>query len=184
MTGHGGLREGSGRPQGIPNRSTTKARETIAEFVNDSADLLKGWLERIAETNPKAAFDCFVSVCEYHIPKLQRSEVDLTVKKQSMTYEEMIALRDMMLASRGQMIEHKPEAPMITVEAVDAVEVQEGEIVGKAIQRETVGKKPKRKRLSIEAKIAALKTEQNQQPNLSVNETKQETLSINSTNND
>lgn len=43
-------------------------------FVDENADRLTGWLDRIAEENPKAAFDAFMSVCEFAIPKLSRSE--------------------------------------------------------------------------------------------------------------
>lgn len=65
----------TGRPRGVENRATSMAREAIARFVDSNIDQLHEWLERIAEENPKAAFDCLMSVCEYHIPKLARSEI-------------------------------------------------------------------------------------------------------------
>ena len=64
-----------GRPKGTPNRATTDARYAIASFVDGNAERLTGWLDAIADDNPKAAFDCFMSVVEYHIPKLARTEV-------------------------------------------------------------------------------------------------------------
>jgi hypothetical protein len=63
---------GAGRPKGTANKATAQAREAIAAFVDGNADRLTGWLDQIAETNPKAAFDSFMSVVEYHIPKLAR----------------------------------------------------------------------------------------------------------------
>ena len=71
---NGGKRDGAGRPKGVGNKSTIKAREAISLFVDDNAHRLTGWLDQIAEDNPKQAFDCFQSIIEYHIPKLQRSE--------------------------------------------------------------------------------------------------------------
>ena len=73
----GGKREGSGRPAGVPNKSTTLAREAIARFVDGNVDRLQEWLEAIADDpkyGPKHAFDCFMQVAEYHVPKLARTE--------------------------------------------------------------------------------------------------------------
>ena len=67
--------EGGGRPKGVPNKATSKAREAIGLFVDNNSDRLLGWLDRIAENDPEAAFKCFMSVVEYHIPKLQRAVV-------------------------------------------------------------------------------------------------------------
>lgn len=64
-----------GRPNGAVNRSTALARDAIAAFVNGNVDRLNGWLEAIAEKDPQKAFDAFMSVVEYHVPKLQRSEL-------------------------------------------------------------------------------------------------------------
>lgn len=66
--------DGPGRPKGVPNKSTTQAREAIAMFVEGNVDRLNGWLDAIAADNPKDAFDRFMSVVEYHIPKLARQE--------------------------------------------------------------------------------------------------------------
>jgi len=66
-----------GRAVGTPNKSTAKAREAIAAFVDGNAHLLQRWLEQIAiddRYGPKTAFDCFMAVAEYHVPKLARQE--------------------------------------------------------------------------------------------------------------
>lgn len=89
----------NGRPKGVPNKATMAAREAIAEFVDGNAERLTYWLDDIAygipledkdgnqvydakgyqvfrsEPNPEGAFKAFMSVVEYHIPKLQRSEI-------------------------------------------------------------------------------------------------------------
>lgn len=76
--GHDG--QGGGRPAGVPNKSTSAAREAIAAFVEGNVDRLNGWLDAIAVDDPDAAFKAFMSVIEYHIPKLARSETDMTLK--------------------------------------------------------------------------------------------------------
>lgn len=64
----------SGRPVGAVNKSTANAREAISAFVDGNAERLSGWLDQIALNDPKDAFNAFMSVVEYHIPKLQRQE--------------------------------------------------------------------------------------------------------------
>jgi len=66
-----------GRTVGTPNKSTALAREAIAKFVDGNADKLQEWLDAIAmneKLGPKVAFDCFMQVAEYHVPKLARVE--------------------------------------------------------------------------------------------------------------
>ena len=70
----GQLRPGQGRPVGVGNKTTMRAREAISLFVEGNVDRLSGWLDEIAKDNPKAAFDAFMSVVEYHIPRLARKE--------------------------------------------------------------------------------------------------------------
>lgn len=69
--GHGKL---GGRAAGTPNKSTLESRKAIAAFVDGNVDRLTGWLDEIATKDPRAAFDCFMDVVEYHIPKLARTE--------------------------------------------------------------------------------------------------------------
>lgn len=70
-----GLPKTGGKAKGTPNKATTQAREAISAFVESNIDRLNSWLDRIAEDSPKDAFTCFMSVVEYHVPKLQRQEV-------------------------------------------------------------------------------------------------------------
>ena len=66
-----------GRSVGTPNKSTAVAREAIARFVDGNSHKLQEWLDEIAmneKLGPKVAFDCFMQVAEYHVPKLARTE--------------------------------------------------------------------------------------------------------------
>lgn len=67
---------GRGRPVGAKAKSTMKAKEMIASFIDGNADRLNQWLEEVYEQDgPKAAFNCFSDLIEYHVPKLARNEV-------------------------------------------------------------------------------------------------------------
>jgi hypothetical protein len=75
-----------GRKAGVPNKSTTMAREAIARFVDGNAHKMQEWLEQVANgvkndedkyvvlPNPEKAFGMLQTVMEYHIPKLARVE--------------------------------------------------------------------------------------------------------------
>ena len=66
---------GPGRGKGTPNKATAAAREAIARFVDGNAERLNGWLDQIEmQDGPKAAFQCFAALLEYHVPKLARTE--------------------------------------------------------------------------------------------------------------
>lgn len=76
----------AGRPAGVPNKSTSMAREAIAKFVEGNAHQMQEWLEQVAIgvkneqdkyivlPNPEKAFGMLQSVMEYHLPKLARTE--------------------------------------------------------------------------------------------------------------
>ena len=79
---------GLGRPTGVPNKSTSMAREAIARFVEGNAHKMEEWLIAVAEgkqdpktekwlipPNPEKAFGMLQTVMEYHVPKLARTEV-------------------------------------------------------------------------------------------------------------
>ena len=67
---------GNGRPKGSKSKSTGKAREMIASFIDGNSDRLNEWLEEVYERDgPRAAFNCFSDLIEYHVPKLARNEV-------------------------------------------------------------------------------------------------------------
>lgn len=111
----------AGRRKGIPNVATLQGREALAKFVEGNAHRLESWLEGIAKTNPLAAFNAFMSVCEYHLPKLQRTEVtgkdgkDLYLQ---MTDEQMLArLQSLVAMSRG--LRQQPEPLPLASHTID-----------------------------------------------------------------
>lgn len=66
---------GIGRKKGVPNKSTVRAKEAIGRFIDGNSKRLQGWLDKIAkEDGPRAAFDCYVSILEFHTPKIARVE--------------------------------------------------------------------------------------------------------------
>jgi len=73
----GGVREGGGRPAGVPNKVTQNARAAFAAFVDNNAPRMQEWLEQVAadpKHGPKVALETLLAVSEYHIPKLARTE--------------------------------------------------------------------------------------------------------------
>lgn len=67
---------GPGRPPGSANKDTLRARAAIGAFVDHNAERLQHLLDRIEETEgPRAAWQCIMDVVEYHVPKLQRTEL-------------------------------------------------------------------------------------------------------------
>ena len=68
--------QNNGRPKGSKNKSSGKAREMIASFVDGNAGRLNKWLDEVYQQDgPRAAFNCFSDLIEYHVPKLARNEV-------------------------------------------------------------------------------------------------------------
>lgn len=65
-----------GRPKGTKNKSSEAARAAIASFIDGNSSRIQSWLDEIYEREgPKAAFNCFSDMLEYHVPKLARTEV-------------------------------------------------------------------------------------------------------------
>ena len=65
-----------GRPKGVPNKATRRSREVIAAILENNVDKVQGWLEAIeTKDGPRAAFDCVMSLMEFGVPKLARTEL-------------------------------------------------------------------------------------------------------------
>lgn len=107
-----GAKPGPGRPPGAANTHTINARAAIAEFIEGNVDRLNALLVRIEEVNgPKAAFDSLMSVMEYHIPKLNRSEVEQThiLKVFAIPPVDELEIEKWEKNNNGTLIEHQQE---------------------------------------------------------------------------
>lgn len=62
----------SGRPKGSKNRSTAAVRDSLAILVENNIENMQEWLERMAEDDPKAAYQCLLATLEFHVPKRTR----------------------------------------------------------------------------------------------------------------
>jgi len=69
----GGKRDGAGRKAGSVNKTTREVREVIALIAQRNAEAVETWLAEIKD--PAKRMDMYLRMLEYHIPKLQRSEV-------------------------------------------------------------------------------------------------------------
>jgi hypothetical protein len=68
-------RPGPGRPRGVPNQVTRDTREAFRLLVEDNADRLQGWLDRVGTKNPAKAAEILVKLAEFIVPRLARTEV-------------------------------------------------------------------------------------------------------------
>lgn len=73
-----GVRSG-GRQKGTVNVATANARKAIASLVDNNVPRMQAWLDEIAKKQgAAAAWRCMMDVIEYHVPKLQRTEMTVT----------------------------------------------------------------------------------------------------------
>lgn len=68
-------RKTGGRKTGTTNKATADARAAIAMFVAHNTKRMQGWLDAVAEESPEKAFNMVRDLIEYHVPKLNRSEL-------------------------------------------------------------------------------------------------------------
>ena len=73
-----------GRAKGTPNKTTSDVRAAIALIAQSNVESFQVWLQEIDD--PYKRCSLFLDLCEYHIPKLARTELtgkdgaDLTVQ--------------------------------------------------------------------------------------------------------
>jgi hypothetical protein len=92
MGTRGGSKKGErrgGRKKGTPNKSSTAAREAFTAFVNRNTPRMQKWLDHLANgvrdpkdrkkyliaPDPRAALSVLVSMGEFCVPKLARTEL-------------------------------------------------------------------------------------------------------------
>lgn len=60
--------------KGVPNKATSKVKTAIALLAENNVDKMQEWLDQIAIENPLEALKFMLSLMEYNIPKLARTE--------------------------------------------------------------------------------------------------------------
>ncbi len=68
-------RKTGGRQKGSPNKATRDVREAFASLLERNAPKFDGWLNKVGTEDPARALDLVAKLAEYHVPKLQRTEV-------------------------------------------------------------------------------------------------------------
>jgi hypothetical protein len=64
-----------GRPKGVPNKVTTEIRSALKDLADNNLEKVQGWLDSIAEEDPKGALGMYLQLLEYVQPKLSRTEL-------------------------------------------------------------------------------------------------------------
>lgn len=108
-----------GRVRGTPNKATRDVREALARFAEDTVDEFVRWIREIEDPAKRA--DLYLRTIEYHIPKLTRSDLSVTVgSDRELTAEERaVAILEM---GRRQALAVKPAAPRKRLPKPDKVE--------------------------------------------------------------
>ena len=84
-----GIAKTGGRKNGSANKATAAARAAVRLFVDGNAHKLQAWLDHIAEgvpankktgakaipPDPGKAFTLFMSLVQYYVPKLTRTDI-------------------------------------------------------------------------------------------------------------
>jgi len=70
-----GHKKKGGRKKEVPNKVTTDIKLAFKNLVENNLDNMTEWLERIALDNPAKAMELMISISEYNIPKLARTEI-------------------------------------------------------------------------------------------------------------
>lgn len=65
----------AGRPKSSMNKSSKVLRKSLSFLVEENLEKMNDWIDRIAKDDPRAAFQCMVSIMEFNIPKLTRSVI-------------------------------------------------------------------------------------------------------------
>ncbi len=65
----------AGRPTGSKNVATKLIRTAYQQLTENNIENMTVWLQRIAEDDPKTAFELMLKMSEFIIPKISRQEL-------------------------------------------------------------------------------------------------------------
>ena len=65
----------TGRPAGIPNRTTTKVKEIFAALLEGRGEEMSQALDRLRDKNPEAYLNLIIKLSERFVPTLSRQEL-------------------------------------------------------------------------------------------------------------
>jgi|SRR3972149_162388 len=69
------LRGGPGRPKGVPNGITKEVREAFQQVFRSQIKNVNAWFRETSESKPEKALELLLSLGEYFVPKLSRTEI-------------------------------------------------------------------------------------------------------------
>jgi hypothetical protein len=72
---HGGKREGAGRKEGVPNKITAQQKEMITAILDNELPFISEVLEKLRSKNPDAYMRHVISLTEFNVAKMQRTEI-------------------------------------------------------------------------------------------------------------
>ena len=80
MAAQKGHKKAGGREKGTENKATKDIKAAYKQLIEDNLENLTKWLEQIAMDDPAKAVNIMFALSEYVIPKLARTETDVTSK--------------------------------------------------------------------------------------------------------
>ena len=66
----------NGRKAGVPNKATKDIKQHYADLIAGNLDRIQGWLDRVAEQDPKSAIDLLIRLSPFVIPKQVTQEIN------------------------------------------------------------------------------------------------------------
>ncbi len=69
-----------GRTKGTPNKTTKEIRDVIRKVIESNVCEMDIWLKEIAEKNPQKAFELFLKLLDFIIPKINKVNFTDTIK--------------------------------------------------------------------------------------------------------
>ncbi|MBN8477834.1 MAG: hypothetical protein J0L91_02590 [Burkholderiales bacterium] len=94
----------AGRPAGVPNVVTRDVRAVIRSFAEAYADRLPSWIDKVAEKDPARAAELFLRACEYVLPKLRVTDINVS---ESEGFSLIVQERLARARERGGLVETK-----------------------------------------------------------------------------